>query len=194
MADAAPDPLLSDGVVDLRPWTAADAAFYLECCSDDEAKRFTSHPPGLSEADVVAAIESLPQRPDRRAYLIADTSTGERLGNLSADGQDGVVELSYMVLASARGRGVATRALRLANEDVVMEADVSVLRLWTHAANTASRRVAERAGFVRDPSGDGVRVVNGERWPTVEYQRTVLDRRRRSAPPRSCDSREGSAP
>lgn len=44
------------------------------------------------------------------------------------------------------------------------------MRLWTHAGNTASRRVAERAGYSRHPQLDRPRRVKGERWDTVAYR------------------------
>jgi RimJ/RimL family protein N-acetyltransferase len=55
--------------------------------------------------------------------------------------------------------------------------DLRELRLWCHAGNHASRRVAERAGYRRSPRHDGQRLVKAETWPVVGY---VLDR-----PPRA---------
>ncbi|SNY71226.1 GNAT family N-acetyltransferase [Paractinoplanes atraurantiacus] len=149
-----------DGVVALRPWSVDDAEWYAAAVSGDELiQRFTSEPPVVSADAVRAAVEAGPS-----GFLIADAVSGERLGNIAVDG-DG--EVSYWVAAPARGRGVATRALRL----FVERLGARELRLWAHADNLGSRTVAERAGFVREPERDRRRQVKGEWWPTVAYRR-----------------------
>jgi RimJ/RimL family protein N-acetyltransferase len=50
----------------------------------------------------------------------------------------------------ARGRGVATRALRLITGWTLETTDIIRLDLYTHTENDASGRVAERAGYVRE--------------------------------------------
>jgi ribosomal-protein-alanine N-acetyltransferase len=159
---------LGDGVVTLRAWSVADADWYADSVRDPEVQRFTTDPPTLTAADVAAAITALPDQPEQVAHLVADAVTGERLGNIALTCRDGVGDVSYWVAADARGRGVATRALTLL-ADARAQLGLSELRLWTHAANTASQRVAERAGFERDPARDGRREVKGESWPIVAY-------------------------
>ncbi|XVV16681.1 GNAT family N-acetyltransferase [Actinoplanes sp. CA-131856] len=152
-----------DGVVALRPWSVDDAEWYAAAAGDELIQRFTSEPAAVSVEALHKAIEAGP-----RGFLIADSVTGERLGNIAL-GEDG--DVSYWLAAPARGRGVATRALRLFVEWAFGRSGLDELRLWTHAGNTASRAVAERAGFVRDPERDRRRRVKGEWWPTVAYRR-----------------------
>jgi len=85
-------------------------------------------------------------------YLIEDTRTGELLGGFTLHHLDRMrdsVELGYWLFPEARGRGVATRAVRagaehaLANGIYCVEAHVRV-------GNDASERVLERAGFERE--------------------------------------------
>ena len=55
-----------------------------------------------------------------------------------------MVDVHHRVAAGARGRGVATRALTLI-AGARAQPGLEELRLWTHAADTGSQRVTERA-------------------------------------------------
>jgi RimJ/RimL family protein N-acetyltransferase len=59
-------------------------------------------------------------------------------------------EIGYWCSAEARGRGVATRALRLLARYALDELGVGRLELMIDPDNVASRRVAEKAGFVEE--------------------------------------------
>lgn len=97
---------------------------------------------------------------------------GERCGNVAADFEDGIGHVSYLVAAHIRGRGPATRALTEFVAWIFTNHDVTELRLWAHRDNTGSLKVAERAGFIRDPARDQDREIKGTIWPTVAYQLT----------------------
>ena len=56
----------------------------------------------------------------------------------------------YWVAGEARGRGVATEALRALCRWAVETLDVKRLELMTDPENIASQRVAEKAGFQRE--------------------------------------------
>ena len=163
-------PHLRDSAVVLRTWSHSDAEWYACSARDAEIQRITSDPSHLTAADVVAAIRALSSDPRREGFLIADARTGSRLGNIALEHADGTGEVSYWVAAEARGRGVARRALALLARWAFAHLDLQVIRLWTHADNAPSRAAAERAGFVRDPSGDQLRAAEGQMWPTVAYE------------------------
>ncbi|MCZ9346905.1 GNAT family N-acetyltransferase, partial [Streptomyces sp. TRM76130] len=61
---------------------------------------------------------------------------------------DGVAEVAYWTVAAARGRGVAARATAALARWALDEVGLHRLELTHAVANTASCRVAERAGFV----------------------------------------------
>jgi RimJ/RimL family protein N-acetyltransferase len=141
--------MLTDGVVVLRPWRATDADWYAKAVGHAEIQRFTREPPELTAAEVQDAIVALADQPEVVGLCICDAATGQRLGNIALRHDATGGSLAYWVAASARGRGVATRALRLVSDWAVAALALPVLRLWTHADNLASRRVAERAGYQR---------------------------------------------
>jgi RimJ/RimL family protein N-acetyltransferase len=164
-------PELCDGVVRLREWGDADAEWYAATAAGDELiQRFTSESATVTAEQVRAAIADLGGAPDCAGFLICDAVTGERLGNMALRHTDGIGDVSYWLAAPARGRGFASRSLRLCSDWAFERLGLHELRLWTHAGNTASRRVAERAGYLRHPELDQPRPVKGAIWETVAYR------------------------
>ena len=91
---------------------------------------------------------------------------GEFLGCVMAFGietDEGKAELGYMVAPAARGRGVATEALRLLTDWGFTERGLFRLELLISVDNTASIRVAERAGYVREGVLRSLFVKDGRR-------------------------------
>jgi RimJ/RimL family protein N-acetyltransferase len=91
---------------------------------------------------------------------------GEFLGCVMAFGietDEGKAELGYMVAPAARGRGVATEALRLLTDWGFTERGLVRLELLISVDNTASIRVAERAGYVREGVLRSLFVKDGRR-------------------------------
>lgn len=163
---------ITDDVVILRPWSVADGDWYAETAAHDELiQRFTTESSTLTAEAVRAAIVELLTEPvGTTGFLIADAITGERLGNIALSHKDGVGDVSYWLAGYARGRGVATRALRLFSSWAMATLDLHELRLWMHVDNHGSRAVAERAGYRRDPRRDQNRTVKGQTWQTVAYK------------------------
>jgi ribosomal-protein-alanine N-acetyltransferase len=149
-----------------------------------QIQRYTTESPTLTAAEVRAAIIALADQTDTVGLVICDAITGQRLGNIALRHQASVGEVSYWVAAPARGRGVASRALRLLSAWAFAALGLSEIRLWTHADNLASRLVAERAGYRRAPEHDQRRVVNGRVWDTVGYLQGATDQAGQSWPAR----------
>lgn len=165
--------MISDGVVLLRDWAPEDAGWFATTAAGDELiQRYTTLPPTLTERDVRAALVQREGRADAAGLCVCDPATGERWGSIAADLTDGVASVSYWLAPVARGRGAATAALRLFVRRLFEAWPVTEFRLWTHADNAASRGVAERAGFVRDPALDESREVKGGTWPLCGYRLT----------------------
>jgi RimJ/RimL family protein N-acetyltransferase len=64
------------------------------------------------------------------------------------------------MVAEARGRGVATRAVRLLSDWAVRELGLTRVEILVHEDNAPSLRVAEKAGF-RD-TGELTRLPRGD--------------------------------
>ena len=146
-------PELSDGVVRLRRFRAGDVAAIARACDDETSARFL---PGLpspyTEADAERYLEGcdrLWSEGSRFPFAVVDAASGELLGAIDVRPAGGGSDVGYWVAPWARGRGVATRALRLAVEHAFRDLGAAELELETHVANVASQRVAEAAGFRR---------------------------------------------
>ena len=137
---------LRDEELVLRPIEASDADALVSGLNDPDAVRFMpTIPSPYTRDDADHWVERCAQmwRTGESCPLaIVDAATGELLGSIELHGGSTV---GYWVAPSARGRGIATRALRL----VCTWATERPLRLTTHPANAASQRVAEKAGFRR---------------------------------------------
>ena len=148
--------LLTD-TLRLRAWGDRDGDRLVEASNDSRLRRFIPHsplphtraqvPPYLLRVQLAAADGS------RLAWCVADRHTDEVLGNVALFDFDthGSAQVGYWAHPKARGRGVLSEAVRLvADWALLAEPDGFGLRrlyLLTAVSNTASRRVAEHAGF-----------------------------------------------
>lgn len=168
-----PDRPLSDGVVTLRPWHPEEAGWYVAQTADAEIQRFTGEPPDLDEGAVREAIASMLATGTHAGLVITDAGTGDLLGNagLAPGPEPGVGAISYWVASHARGRGTATRAIRLL-VDWAGHLGLQRVELYTHVDNAPSQRAAEKAGFRRGRVEQATR-ENGRSWDIVWYQLTI---------------------
>ena len=77
--------------------------------------------------------------------------------------------IGYWLTAEARGRGVATRTVRLLCRWAFSELALARLEITFGPDNTASQRVAERCGFVREGLLRSHRSLKGGRRDTVVF-------------------------
>ena len=85
------------------------------------------------------------------------------------------VELGYLVAPEARGRGIATEALRLLTDWAFRELAAERIELKIAAENPASQRVAERCGYVREGVLRSTYFKNGLRQDTEIWSRLPSD-------------------
>jgi RimJ/RimL family protein N-acetyltransferase len=167
-------PVLTDGVVTLRAWQAGDLAATLAACNDPVLAAWLPIPqPYTEEAgrywlDVLApehwaAQERLPLAVAGPAGLLGGLTVRLR------ERQHGIAEVSYWVAARARGAGVAVRATLLAARWAFADLGVHRLELLADVRNTASQRVAEKAGFTREGVLRSARELWGERHDMVLF-------------------------
>jgi RimJ/RimL family protein N-acetyltransferase len=139
--------VLRDDVIALRRPTAADADAIVAACTDTEVARFIPQIPVpyvRADAEVwIARCDKVWSSGEADPFAIADVQTDAYLGSIEFRPDASMI--GYLVAPGARGRGIATRALRLVCE----WRPERPLRLTTHPDNAASQRVAEKAGFRR---------------------------------------------
>ena len=179
-------PLLSDGVVTLRPWSRDDAEFMARAVADPAIRRYNGvldrhgYPaPPLSIADAAAVIDGFASswrafaatgRPTGGALAITDAASGEIVGCCGVDDWStaDVAQIGYWLAPGARGRGFATRSAILLTSWLFALGAARVF-LTIVAGNEASVAVAARAGFVHEGSMRSHAAWKGERYDVMWF-------------------------
>jgi len=150
--------LRAAGVV-VRPWRADDLTVFTAIMRDDDVRRWSPAPPS-------GAPEAVQERLDHAV----DVGPRGEPGRFAIAGEDGqvlgdvsyrfdlprppfaIADMGYVVLPAARGRGVASTALRLLTAWLLDPGGADLVRVQLdHAVdNVASCRTAARAGFVQE--------------------------------------------
>lgn len=146
---------------------------------DPDTVRFTRipdpAPPGYVRT-VLESAESGRVEGQREAFAILGDD-GEFLGLAVAPSVNRgslTAELGYMVTPAARGRGVATEALRQLTEWALGEGMLR-LELLISTDNEASKKVAERCGYVREGVLRSTYLKPGRREDTEIWSRLARD-------------------
>jgi len=151
--------------VTLRPWRESDVPAIVEACQDPEIPRWTSVPSPYTEQDARDFVaHGVPGREYQLQLAIVDADSDELLGSIGLFTHDeGIGEVGYWMAAAARGRGAATRAVRLVVAWGFESYGYERIQLHTLPGNRASERVAEKAGFTREGVLRSYAVMKGRR-------------------------------
>jgi RimJ/RimL family protein N-acetyltransferase len=144
---------ITAGALTLRPFTLADVPWVYEVLLDPVLQRFMQIPSPYRLEDAASHVKHMYiggwDGGDRAEFLAEDAATGTRLGRVGLRlGEPGAAEVGYWVDPRARRRGVATTAVRAACQWAVTTAGIELIEWRCEAGNVASRRVAEKAGFL----------------------------------------------
>ncbi|WP_158088790.1 GNAT family N-acetyltransferase [Thermoactinospora rubra] len=140
----------------LRRFTDADAPDLALIGADELTQAMTGVPRGYTEAHArafMATSERMRLRGHGIAWAVAELAGGRLVANVDlrdVDWNHRVAEIGYMTAPWARGRGYAGEAARAVAEWLLREQGFNRLQLRAAPGNPASRRVAEKAGFVRE--------------------------------------------
>jgi RimJ/RimL family protein N-acetyltransferase len=175
-----PEPPLVGTAICLDPITA-DAAGDLEWLArDEETRRFTrvpSVPRGGFGADWASRYVKGWEDGTRAGFQLRALD-GTFLGlamfvHIDHEGHEG--EAGYVVAPEARGRGVASEALRLLTEWGFAGLGLERIELRIEVVNEASQRVAARCGYTREGVLRSLYFKQGRRQDTELWSRLATD-------------------
>lgn len=167
-------PTLSDGVVWLTPWRLDDAVALGDFNLDPDHRRWFDQPePSPDAAERRAHGEEVIHRwwrewVDGTSMTFALRLAEDALAVGEADLQPRpqlAANIAYAVVPAHRGNGYASRAIRLLAEEGLNRLGFSPIELSCDVGNTASARVAEKAGFTFERIRAGTAVYEEiEEW------------------------------
>ena len=149
-------PALTDGVVWLTPFHVEDAVAIGEFNRDDEHRRWFDQPPVDDDpAERRAHGEDVARRwvaawatGEQLAFAVRSSEAGETIGVAELRPlPDETANISYAIRPEWRRHGYATRAVRLLADAGLTLFGYRRIELRCDPDNTASRTVAESAGF-----------------------------------------------
>ena len=148
-----PPDLRTDTIV-LRPWRLDDLDDLVAELQDPEILRWTRIPDSYGHEDGRVFLEHTAQgwsEGSRANFAVVDAADGRLLGSIGASfQQEDAATIGYWVARGARGRGIASDALRLVSRWLLESFPMERIELVTAPENVASQRVAEKAGFTRE--------------------------------------------
>jgi len=161
----------------IRPWSPDDAPAVHEAFQDPVIQRWHAR-----EADSVEEargwIDGWRQAwsQENDAYwAIADATTDALVGRIALRlivFGDGQAEVAYWTMPSARGRGVAPRALAALSDWAFDEVGLHRLELTHAVANEASCRVAFKSGFAPEGTKRSA-VLHADGWHDMHLHARV---------------------
>lgn len=165
-------------MIRLEPFDESHFAAIEALVADEDILRYTRVPvpvPDGFTAAFLARYEEGAHDGTRAGFAIVEA--GEFLGfaaAVSIEREAQTAELGYVVAPGARGRGVATEALRQLTEWAFSE-EMLRLELLISVDNAASKKVAERCGYVHEGVFRSAYLKQGRREDTEIWSRLPDD-------------------
>jgi RimJ/RimL family protein N-acetyltransferase len=156
MAAPPPFPTLTVATprLQVRPVEAADAVTVTDVFADRQTRRWLPQPPGAGEVDGAAWCTDLAVRAraggDGDHYGVIRREDSRLVGCLwtrRTDWSAGATEIAYALASPVRGFGLAAEAVDALAIALLQEHGFQRVEVRVAPGNTASRRVAEKAGF-----------------------------------------------
>jgi RimJ/RimL family protein N-acetyltransferase len=145
--------MISAGWLRLRPFVTSDVSWVHEVSQDPVLQHFVQVPSPYRLEHAAFFVEHIAiacwDSGQRAEFVAEDAATGTQLGRVGLHVREpGVAEVGYWVDRRSRQRGVATAAVQAACQWAFTTLDVELIEWRCEVGNTASRRVAEKAGFL----------------------------------------------
>jgi [ribosomal protein S5]-alanine N-acetyltransferase len=146
-----PEPALSEGGLVLRAWDEQDVLIVLAAGLDELISRYRYSLPGTADAARTWIAATRAQRLAGERLELAITERGTPVGSVAlVEIADGNAMVRYWLLPEARGRGLATGAVRLLADWAFSTLGLGRLAAFVEFENRASGAVLERCGFVEE--------------------------------------------
>ena len=174
--------MLTDGVIQLVTISELHLDGLATLGQDFLVQRNTRVPdpwPDGFEREWLAAIARGREEGTRESFAIPDdmgTFLG-LVGLVSIEADEQQAEIGYILVAEARGRGIATRALRLISDYAFSHHGLQRLQLLITSDNEPSMGVAKRCGYRREGIARSLYLKPGRRADMVVYSMLPGDRR-----------------
>ena len=138
----------------LRPWSWSDKDALIRHANNRNVSRALfdrfAYPYTVEAAERWLAIATSEGRDVHRTITCEDEAVGGISAMRGSENARFCAEIGYWLGESHWGRGVMTTAVRGFCEALFRETDLERIEAGAFAANTASHRVLEKAGFVRE--------------------------------------------
>jgi RimJ/RimL family protein N-acetyltransferase len=147
-------PTIGAGWLTLRPFTAADIGWVCDVSQDPALQRFVQVPVPYQLEHAAFFVHQIAMAGwdsgQRAEFLAEDSATGARLARIGLGLRQpgGAAMIGYWTDPRARNRGVATSAVRAVCHWAFTTLGIELIEWRCEVGNTASRRVAEKAGFL----------------------------------------------
>ncbi|MFE1320040.1 GNAT family N-acetyltransferase [Kitasatospora phosalacinea] len=152
-----PETVLHTDRLLLRPFNSEDADATRIACSDELTQQWLPLPAPYTIEHATSWCTEVSHRlrtsGDGIHFAVTDAGSGQLLGTVGLKKTDWpaqVSEVGYWSAPWARGRGMTAEATRALGEWLLGEQGFQRLQLLAATGNTASQRVAEKAGFQRE--------------------------------------------
>jgi len=163
------------GPVVLREFSAADLSMVQELSADPYVPLIGTLPPNASRQQ---ALDYIDRQRGRLAegtgfsFAIAEAGSGRGVGQIGlwlAGRDQGRATAGYLVVPSARGRGLAAAALTALTSFAWTVQGLHRIELYIEPWNTGSVKTAERAGFEREGLLRSHQEIGGRRRDMLLY-------------------------
>jgi RimJ/RimL family protein N-acetyltransferase len=159
--------------VTLRLWQPDEAEWYVSA-RDEAVFRFTTESRTLTVDVARKRITDCVADQACVGYAIVEAASSTLAGNIALsplDANGTEAEVMYWLAAAARGRGLATDAVRTLVDWAFRALPIVSVCLLTDSENLTSQQVALRCGFEpRGTSGGRMRFVRQQEQTRIAYQ------------------------
>lgn len=166
----------------LRPYRAEDARDVMLACGDELTQRWLPLPNPYTDADALAWCTEISPRfrtsGEGIEWAAIRRSDGRLIGSFGlkrTDWRGRSSEIGYWVAPWGRGEGLAVEAVRAIARWLLDEQGFDRMVLRAAPGNSASMRVAEKAGFSREGVARNASFTNAGRVDLVVFSLVRTD-------------------